>query len=177
MFKKVSIAWIVLGLVFSAGLAMSGTFEDTITRTYITPNLTNTTLGARPTNAIKGKIMFDSTLNSLITDDGSTWIRMLSSASKAEFTQATAPTVTGCTGGSVDTGSTDTVGRVSGINGTVCSLVFNVAYSRAPFAIVAMSSSAGGSNAPRHVALASGLDITNLAGTSGSVTYHVFGVY
>lgn len=178
MFKK--LLGLVSGLVFFwVAVAQAGSMEDWFTKTYVTPNIKNFTTDARDTAAIKGKLAFDSTLNALIVDDGSVWLRVLQGNTKLELTQTTAPTVSSCTGGSVRTGSTDMNGEVTGITGTSCTLLFNTYYANVPFGVAGRSSLVGSNNALRYKFFKTGLEIYNMGGSASgeAFSYLVLGYY
>ena len=173
----------VLGLLVSADIVMSGSFEDSFTRTAILPNIANYTTANLPSSTqIAGRMAYDSTLQTLTVDDGTGWRPLVTRffsrfASHVEVTQAVAPTVSACTGGSVGTGSSDTAGRVSSITGTICTILFNQNYVSSPFAVVTRSSTQGGNNAIRHLVYTTGIDVFGLSGGNEAISYVVIGRY
>lgn len=177
MFRKLIQTVLILLAVFGVSVGYAGPNEDWFTKTYIEPNIANTTTAGRDTAEIKGKLNYDSTLDGLIVDNGSQWNRVLQGNSKLEMDQTTAPTVSSCTNGSVATGSSDTAGRVTGITGTTCTVLFNTRYANTPFAVVGRSSVNGGNNNLRFEVFTTGLDVYGLTGTPQSFDYLVIGYY
>lgn len=162
--------------------ALGSNLYDQLTREYILPNLRNYGTSALPSASIPGRLAYDSTLSVPTSDDGSGWRPVMTrfltrTASHIEATQATAPTVSACTGGTVATGSTDVAGEITGITGTVCTLNFDNRYANTPFAVVGTSSATGGNNQIRFNAYTTGLDLYNLAGSAQDVGYLVIGRY
>ena len=177
--------WVGVGMFVSADIVLSGSFEDSFTRTSILPNLRNIATADLSATQLAGRIAFDSTLRTITSDDGSGWrpvmTRYLSrTASHIEVTNAAVPTIGSCTGGAVDTGSTDSAGRVSGITGSTCYLTFNNYYLNTPFAVLSRSNTQGGTGELRYVVFTTGIDVyAGLLGASGgdAFSYIAIGRY
>ena len=190
MLKKVlqgmaALALLLVILDLSGQAVFGQSFVEQFTRSYILPMMQNYATSALPTVGIKGRTAYDSTLNTLTVDDSARWQPVMTryyarAASHVEVTQATAPTVASCTGGTVDTGSTDSAGRVSGITGSTCYLTFNNYFANTPFVVVSRSNSQGGAGVFRYIAFVSGIDIyAGLLGASGgdALSYVTIGRY
>lgn len=174
--------WLFVGVFVAADIVQSGSFEDSFTRTYILPNLKNIPTASLESTQLKGRLAFDSTLNVPTSDDGSGWRPMMTrylsrTASHIEVTNASAPTLTSCTGGTVATGSTDTAGSVTGITGTSCIVNFNNFYNNSPFGVVTTGYRAAGIAAQFFT---TGIEVYNLSAANGATerfNYLVIGRY
>lgn len=179
------LALLLLVLDLAGPLVGAQSFVDQFARQYIEPRIQNYITSALPTAATRGRMAYDSTLNTLTVDDSARWQPVMTryysrSASHIEVTQTTAPTVATCTGGTVDTGSTDVAGRVSGITGSTCYLTFNNLFTNTPFVVLSRSNTQGGTGVLRHIAFATGIDVySGLLGASGgdAFSYVVLGRY
>lgn len=164
---------LLLVLDLAGPLVGAQSFVDQFSRNYILPLIQNYATSALPTVGTRGRMAYDSTLNTLTIDDTSRWQPVMTryysrAASHLEITQTTAPTVATCTGGAVDTGSTDTAGRVSGITGSTCYLTFNNTFGNVPFVVLSRSNTQGGTGVLRHIAFATGIDVySGLLGAGG----------
>ena len=180
-----AVALLALLIDLSSPLVGAQSFVDQFSRHYILPLIQNYATSALPTVGTRGRVAYDSTLNTLTIDDSARWQPVMTryftrAASHLEVTQTTAPTVASCTGGSVDTGSTDTAGRVSGITGSTCYLTFNNQFGNVPFAVLGRSNTSGGTGVLRHIAFATGIDVyQGLLGAGGgdAFSYVVVGRY
>ena len=190
MLKKVlqgmaALALLLVVLDLSGRAVFGQSFVEQFTRSYILPMMQNYATSALPTVGIKGRTAYDSTLNTLTVDDSARWQPVMTryyarAASHVEVTQATAPTVASCTGGTVDTGSTDSAGRVSGITGSTCYLTFNNYFANTPFVVLSRSNTSGSTGVLRHVSFTTGIDVyQGLLGASGgdAFSYVTIGRY
>ncbi len=182
MLKKVlqgmaALALLLVVLDLTGRAVFGQSLVEQLTRSYVTILFQNYATSALPTVGVKGRTAYDSTLNTLSVEDSARWQPVMTryyarAASHVEITQATAPTVASCTGGSVDTGSTDSAGRVSGITGSTCYLTFNNYFTNPPFVVLSRSNTQGGTGVLRHIAFVSGIDI--YAGLIGSAAGDAF---
>ena len=71
--KRVAMFLAAVMLTVGAGLALSGNFEDQFTRTKILPNIRDYATASLPTPGIEGRMAFDTTVDTLVVDNGSDW--------------------------------------------------------------------------------------------------------
>lgn len=91
--KKFLLGLISVFVVASAGLVMSGQFEDLHTKTFITPNLAGYTTATLPTAGIAGRIAYDTTTGQLSVDNGTAWRSIQNTTTATVDFASTAATV------------------------------------------------------------------------------------
>ncbi|UOF78540.1 hypothetical protein [Caudoviricetes sp.] len=86
---------LVAAFMLVSGLVLAGNFEDLFPKTYILPNIQNYATASLPTAGVPGRVAFDSTVGTLVADNGSAWresARVLRSSATVDFA-STAATV------------------------------------------------------------------------------------
>lgn len=120
--KKLVVAMLV-GAVFAASYALASQIAQGLQSEYMFVNLTNWTTSGLPANATKGKVGYNSTLNQITFEDGTSWYSVFDNRNHLQFKQLTAPGL-GCIGlasgvstcgqniGTLNANSTDTHGSI-----------------------------------------------------------------
>lgn len=118
MLKNLFSAMLV-GTVFAASFAMASATRDMLQGEYMFVLLQNWTTGGLPTNAVKGKMGYNSSLNQVTFEDGTSWYSVLDNRNHIQFKQLTAPTLGQIGGatvtlnvGTLNANSTDTHGSI-----------------------------------------------------------------